>query len=105
MKNISVFIDAGAKTLKFKNPVATYASLLAAEEVMVFWKFKNITDVIDNRKFTIKGTAGASDVEKTLEEGYWDFQQIKERLAGEKLELSMNVYNNTCIVLTIKQAI
>ena len=98
MKNISVFIDAGAKTLKFKNPVATYALLLAAEEITVFWKFKNITDVIDNRKFTIKSTAGASDVEKTLEEGYWDFQQIKERLAGEKLELSMNVYNNTCSI-------
>jgi len=98
MKNISVLIGGGTKILKFRKPVVTYASLLAAKEVTVFWKFKNITDVIDNRKFIIKGTTGADDVEKTLEEGYWDFQQIKERLVGEKLELSMNVHNNTCSI-------
>ena len=29
----------------------------------------------------------------------WDFQQIKERLGGEKLELSMNVHDNTCDIV------
>ena len=55
MKNVSVFIEGGAKTLTLTNPLVTYASLLTANEVTVFWKFKNITDVIGNRKFIIKG--------------------------------------------------
>ena len=93
MKNISVFIEGGTKTLTLDNPLVTYASLLKANEVTVFWKFKNITDDIDNRKFVI------NNVEKSLGEGYWDFQQIKERLKGEKLELSMNVYDNTCDII------
>ena len=97
MKNISVFIEGGTKTLDLNNPLVTYASLLTTNEVTGFWKFKNITDDIDNRKFIIK--AGGGDVEKTLGEGYWDFQQIKERLKGVKLELSMNVHDNTCDIV------
>ena len=93
MKNISVLIKEGTKTLTLTKPLVTYASLLTANEVTVFWKFKNITDDIGNRKFT-KGTR-----EVELGEGYWDFQQIKERLAGEKLELSMNVHDNTCDIV------
>ena len=31
-------------------------------------------------------------------EGYWDFQQLKERLEVDKLKLSMNVHNNTCSI-------
>ena len=93
MKNISVFIKGGTKTLSLTNPLVTYASLLTANEVTVFWKFKSITDDIDNRKF-VKGTG-----EVELGEGYWDFQQIKERLAGEKLELLMNVHDNTCDIV------
>ena len=54
MKNISVFIEGGAKTLKFKKPIATYESLLAAKEVTVFWNFKNITNDAGNGKFIIK---------------------------------------------------
>ena len=99
MKNISVFIEGGKKnTLKFKTPIATYGSLLAAKEVTVFCNFKNITNAIGNGKFSIK-TGSAAAVEKTLGEGYWDFQQIKERLEGEGLTLSMNVYNNTCSIV------
>ena len=52
-------------------------------------------------KFSI--TTGPADKpvteEKTLGEGYWDFQQLKERLDGEKLKLSMNVHNNTCSII------
>ena len=93
MKNISVYIKGGAETLQLDNLLVTYASLLTANEVTVFWNFKNITDDIDNRKFT-KGTG-----EVVLGEGYYDFQQIKKRLAGEKLELSMNVHDNTCDIV------
>ena len=97
MKNISVYIQGGSTTLKFTNPIATYASLLAAKEVTVFWNFKNITSAIDNEKFSI--TTGSVTEEKTLGEGYWDFQQLKERLDGEKLKLSMNVLDNTCSIV------
>ena len=99
MKNISVFIEGGKKkTLTFQTPIATYGSLLAAKEVTVFWNFKNITKAMGNGKYTVKtGTAAA--VEKTLGEGYWDFQQIKERLEGDGLNLSMNVYDNTCSIV------
>ena len=94
MKNISVFIEGGEeKTLTFNNPIATYASLLTTNEVTVFWKFKNITNDIDNKKFT----KGSGEVE--LGEGYWDFEQIKKRLKVEKLELTMNVYDNTCDIV------
>ena len=100
MKNISVFIEGGAKTLKFKKPIATYGSLLAAKEVTVFWNFKNITNDAGNGKFIIKnGASDDDDEEKTLGEGYWDFQQLKERLEGDKLKLSMNVHDNTCSII------
>ena len=97
MKNISVYIQGGTTTLNFRKPIATYGSLLAAKEVTVFWNFKNITNELDNGKFVIKKVSG--DEEKTLGEGYWDFQQIKERLEGEKLKLSMNVHDNTCSIV------
>ena len=48
MKNISVFIEGGAKTLKFTKRIATYWSFLAAKEVTVFWNFKNITNDAGN---------------------------------------------------------
>ena len=100
MKNISVFIEGGAKTLKFKKPIATYGSLLAAKEVTVFWNFKNITNDAGNGKFIIKnGASDDDDEEKTLGEGYWDFQQLKERLEGDKLKLLMNVHDNTCSII------
>ena len=101
MKNISVFIEGKTKTLKFTKPIATYGSRLAAKEVTVFWNFKNITNDIDNGKFSIITGPDDNPVteEKTLGEGYWDFQQIKEYLEGEKLELSMNVYDNTCSIV------
>ena len=99
MKNISVFIEGGKKkTLKFKTPFATYGSLVAAKEVTVFWNFKNITTALGNGKFTVKTGSNAA-VEKTLGEGYWDFQQLKDRLEGEGLTLSMNAYNNTCSIV------
>ena len=42
MKNISVFIEGtGKKTFKFKKPIITYGTRLAAKEVTVFWNFKN----------------------------------------------------------------
>ena len=97
MRNISVYIQGGTGTLKFEKPIATYASLLAAKEVTVFWNFKNITNVLDNGKFSI--TTGSVTEEKTLGEVYWDFQQLKERLDGEKLKLSMNVHDNTCSIV------
>ena len=100
MKNISVFIEGGAKTLKFEKPFVTYRSLLTVKEVTVFWKFKNITSDTDNGRFSInKGLTDADAEEKTLGEGYWDFQQIKECLEGEKLKLSMNVHDNTCSII------
>ena len=100
MKNISVFIKGGRETINFAKPIATYGSLLGAKEVTVFWKFKNITKAIGNGKFVIKKdpTDASQDLEKTLGEGYWDFQQIKDRLETEKLILSINVYNNTCSI-------
>ena len=65
---------------------------------MEFW---NITNAIDNGKFTV--TTGSDDnpvtVEKTLGEGYWDFQQLRERLDEEKLKLSINVHDNTCSIV------
>ena len=101
MRNISVYIQGGTETLKFEKPIATYGSLLAAKEVTVFWNFKNITNELDNGKFSIeKGTGSSAVVEdKALGEGYWDFQQLKERLDGEKLKLSMNVHDNTCSIV------
>ena len=95
MKNISVFIEGESTTVKFQKPIATYASLLTAKEVTVFWKFKNITSDLDNGKFVIKKT---TDDEITLNEGYWDFEAIKEHLEGKGLILSMNAYDNTCSI-------
>ena len=100
MKNISVFIEGESKTVTFQNPVETYASILTVKETTVFWKFKNITSDLDNGKFTVivDDADPTKDVEKSITEGYYDFQQLKDRLEGEKLELTMNVHNNTCTI-------
>ena len=95
MKNISVLIE-GAKTkttFKFKKPIATYGTRLAAKEVTVFWNFKNITSTIGNGTFGIKNSS-----DKTINDGYYDFQALKVRLEEDKLELQMNTYNNTCTI-------
>ena len=96
MKNISVHIKKGEKTtFTFKKPIATYGTRLAAREVTVFWNFKNITSTIDNNTFVIKSNP---EVTETINDGYYDFQALKERLKLNKLELQMNTYNNTCSI-------
>ena len=95
MKNISVFIEGAKKktTFTFKKPIATYGTRLAAKEVTVFWNFKNITSTIGNGTFGIKNSP-----DKTINDGYYDFQALKTRLEEDKLELQMNTYDNTCII-------
>ena len=96
MKNISVHIKKGEKTtFAFKKPIATYGTRIAAKEVTVFWNFKNITSTIGNNAFVIKSNP---EVTETINDGYYDFQALKERLKLNKLELQMNTYNNTCSI-------
>ena len=99
MRNISVFIEGGkSKTFKFKKPIATYGTRLAAKEITVFWNFKNITSAIGNNTIVIKKSEnGGTDEEKTINDGY-DFQEFKKTLEGHKLELEMNTYDNTCSI-------
>ena len=94
MKSISVFIEgATTKTFKFKKPIITYGTRLAAKEVSMFWNFKNITSDIGNNTFGIKNSS-----DKTINNGYYDFQTLKTRLEEDKLELQMNTYDKTCTV-------
>ena len=58
----------------------------------MFWNFKNITSAIGNQKFGIKNSS-----DKTINDGYYDFQTLKTRLE-DKLELQMNTYDNTCTI-------
>ena len=96
MKNISVLIEGSEKkTFKFKKPIVTYGTRIAAKEVTVFWNFKNITSTIGNNTFVIKSKP---EVTETINDGYYDFQALKERLKLNKLELQMNTYNNTCTI-------
>ena len=90
MKNISVFLQGETTTVTFDRPIAAYASFLIAKEATVFWNFKNITSDLDNGKYTVGNT------EKTLSPGYWDFQQLKEHLEGNDIEIELNTYDNTC---------
>ena len=95
MKNISVLIEGMGKktTFKFKKPIVTYGTRLAVKEVTVFWNFKNITSAIGNGTFGIKNSS-----DKTINDGYYDFQTLKTRLEEDKLELQMNTYDNTCTI-------
>ena len=96
MKNISVFIKEGKKTtFTFKKPIATYGTRIAAREVTVFWNFKNITSTIGNNTFTIKNS---TPPEKTINDGYYDFEALKTHLENYKLGLTMNTYDNTCTI-------
>ena len=99
MKNISVYINEGKKTFTFKKPIATYGTRIVAREVTVFWNFKNITSTTGNNTFVRKKTEnGGTDEEITINDGYYDFQMLKEHLEGNKLELQMNTYANTCTI-------
>ena len=94
MKNISVLIEGTTKkTYRFKKPIVTYGTRLAAKEVTVFWNLKNITSAIGNNTFGIKGST-----DKTINDGYYDFRDLKTRLEEDKLELQINAYDNTCTV-------
>ena len=95
MKNISVFIEGSGKKFKFEKPIITYGTRLAAKEVTVFWNFKNITSTIGNNTYVIKSNPESTE---TINDGYYDFQMLKERLKLDKLELQMNTYNNTCTI-------
>ena len=95
MKNISVLIEGSGKKFKFKKPIVTYGTRIAAKEVTVFWNFKNITSTIGNNTFVIKNKS--EDIE-TINDGYYDFQTLKEHLKLNNLELQMNTYNNTCTI-------
>ena len=95
MKNISVLIEGSGKKFKFKKPIVTYGTRIAAKEVTVFWNFKNITSTIGNNTFVIKKNP---EVTETINDGYYDFQTLEERLKLNKLELQMNPYNNTCTI-------
>ena len=90
MKNISVFLQGETTTVTFDRHIAAYALFLIAKEATVFWNFKNITGDLDNGEYTV-GTAT-----KTLNPGYWDFQLLKEHLEGNKIEIELNTYDNTC---------
>ena len=81
------------KRFRPKKPFATYGTRLAAKEATVFWNFKNITSTIGNNTYGIKGSA-----DKTINDGYYDFQGLKTRLEEDKLELQINTYDNTCTV-------
>ena len=95
MKNISVLIEGSGKKFKFKKPIVTYGTRIAAKEVTVFWDFKNVTSTIGNNIFVIKNNPETTE---TINDGYYDFQTLKERLKLNKLELQMNTYNNTCTI-------
>ena len=95
MKNISVFIEGSGKKFKFEKPIITYGTRIAAKEVTVFWNFRNITSTIGNHTFVIKSNPESTE---TINDGYYDFQMLKERLKLDKLELQMNTYNNTCTI-------
>ena len=100
MKNISVLIEGtGKKTFRFKKPIVTYGTRLSTKEVTVFWNFKNITSTIGNNTFVRKKSEnGGTDETKTINDGYYDFHVLKTRLEGEKLDLQMNTYDNTCTI-------
>ena len=95
MKNISVLIEGSGKKFKFKKPIVTYGTRIAAKEVTVFWNFKNVTSTIGNNTFVIKNNPESTEI---INDGYYDFQTLKERLKLNKLELQMNTYNNTCTI-------
>ena len=40
----------------------------------------------------------SSPDEKTINDGYYDFEDLRARLEHDKLELQMNKYDNTCII-------
>ena len=99
MKNISVYIKNGEKTtFTLEKPIATNGDFITVREVTVFWNFENITSTIGNNTFDRTVNGSGTKETKTINDGYYDFEQLKERLENDKLELQMNNYNNTCIV-------
>ncbi len=94
-RNIAVFVTGGTKKLVLEEPFLTgHDTTIQLKQATVFWKFKNITDA--NNKFELVKSSG--NEEKTIGEGYWDFELLKERLEGEKIVLTANVHDNTCDV-------
>ena len=81
------------KGFDLRNLLQHTEHVLAAKEATVFWNFKNITSTIGNNTYGIKGST-----DKTINEGYYDFQGLKTRLEEDKLELQINTYDNTCTV-------
>ncbi|CAB3991951.1 Hypothetical predicted protein [Paramuricea clavata] len=79
MKKITVYIEDGETTVKLLNPfVLTHTSKLYVKTAAVFWNYQNIRKG-DNDYFSI-------DKKKvTLNEGYWIFKNLREKLESHGL--------------------
>ncbi len=98
-RNITVFITDGTKKLELDEPFLTgHDTTIQLKRATVFWKFRNITTTNNNFYFDKVGVAGAADERKTFDDGYWDFELIKKRLAEEKIKLEASVHDNKCFV-------
>ncbi len=98
-RNITVFITGGAKRLKLTEPFLTgHDTSIQLKRATVFWKFRNITRANGNYYFDKQPlTPGGAPEERTFDDGYWDFELIKERLEEEKIELVATVHDNKCL--------
>ena len=97
-RNITVFITDGTKKLILDEPFLTgHDTTIQLKRATVFWRFQNITAANNNNKFE-KVITSTDNETKTFDDGYWDFELLKERLKEEKIELIQKVHDNTCQV-------
>ena len=96
-RNITVFITGGTKKLELDEPFLTgHDTTIQLKRATVFWRFQNITTANNNNYFDKVVSAG--NERKTFDDGYWDFELLKERLEEEKIELIQKVHDNKCKV-------
>ncbi len=96
-RNITVFITDGTKKLQLDEPFLTgHNTTIQLKRATVFWRFRNITTANNNNYFD-KVVSGGNE-RKTFDDGYWDFELLKERLEEEKIELIQKVHDNKCKV-------
>ena len=95
MKRVTVFIEGNKKELYLDDSIfKPDKSTMTLKNVAIYWKYRNII-AGENDQLTL----GSKKI--TVEEGYWTFGMISEKLEGDDVKLEAIVHNNKCKIQPI----
>ena len=100
MDKLMLSLDTGKHDIFLQRCITTkYGEKIHVKNISVLWKYKNIlTNDNDLIKFPDHPATGVA-----LEEGYWTFNMIADRLSESGITLERHKHDNRCTILSSKK--